>query len=144
MESGQGTLRVTHVITGLRPHGAELALLRLVRATQGRAEHAVVVLTAGAGLRSEFEAAGATVHIGGLSVRPDPRPWWRIASAVRRSRPDVVQTWLPVADLIGGLCGRLLARAPVVWNVRNSEHDLGRWGWPTRTAARSCSAPCRT
>lgn len=134
MESSRGTLRVTHVITGLRPHGAELALLRLVRATAGEIDHTVVVLAASAELRPDFEAAGATVHVAGLRPRPDPRPWWRIVSAVRRSRPDVVQTWLPVADLIGGLVGRLATRAPVVWNVRNSEHDPRRWGRPTRLA----------
>lgn len=137
MDAAPGALRVTHVITGIRPHGAELALLRLVRETSDRCSQHVVVISDSDELRDEFTQAGAAVSIVGLSRRaPNPFKLVRLVRAIRSSRPDVVQTWLPAADLLGGLATRLTSRTPVVWNVRHSEHQPGKWGWPTRLAIR--------
>jgi glycosyltransferase involved in cell wall biosynthesis len=80
---------------------------------------------------------GAAVTTIGLSRRT-PNPWRlvRLARSIRASEPEVIQTWLPAADFLGGLLGRLTTRAPVVWNIRMSEHRPGRWSWQTRLVVR--------
>jgi glycosyltransferase involved in cell wall biosynthesis len=39
---------------------------------------------------------------------------------IRFFQPDIIQTWLYHADLLGGLCGRLAWRAPVVWGLHHT------------------------
>jgi len=135
MVSRSGTLKITHVITGLRPHGAELALLRLVAATRDQCHHHVIVVSDSAELKGQFEDVGAVVTTIGLSRRsPNPLKLWRLGTALRDSAPHVVQTWLPAADFLGGVLGRMAVRVPVVWNLRLAEHR--RWNWQTRVVVR--------
>jgi glycosyltransferase involved in cell wall biosynthesis len=137
MDSASGTLRITHVITGISPHGAELALLRLVGATAASCRHELIVISGLDALREQFEAAGASVTVIGLGKRsPNPVKLFRLARAIRTNRPDVVQTWLPAADLLGGVLTRLCTRVPVIWNLRISEIEPGRWGYLTYLTTR--------
>lgn len=130
-------LRITHVITDINPGGAELALLRLVEATRDRCAHTIIVISHWDPLRPSFEGLGASVITIGLGRRhPNPIRFARLARALRKSSPDVVQTWLPAGDLLGGLCARLVTRAPVVWNLRNSELDPQRSHRLTRAITR--------
>lgn len=125
------------MITDINPGGAELALLRLVTATADRCRHQVVVISHWDPLRPDFEAVGVPVEVIGLARRrPSPLRLLRLAVAIRRSQPDVVQTWMPAADLLGGFAARLVTRAPVLWNLRNSELDPGRSHRATRAVTR--------
>ena len=51
---------------------------------------------------------------------PDPRAVLRLARAVRKWKPDIIQTWMYHADLLGGIVGKLCGNVPVVWNIRHS------------------------
>lgn len=91
---------------------------------RGRFQPVVVSLTGGGGLAPEFERIGVPVYDVGMSrgVADLAGPWrlWRL---LRRERPDVLQTWLYHADLIGLVVG-VLARVPAVaWNIRCSRLD---------------------
>jgi glycosyltransferase involved in cell wall biosynthesis len=57
----------------------------------------------------------------------------RFVGVVRRESPQIVQTWLHHADLLG-LTSKIVARTPVVWNIRNSFH-LGLSSWVTKVCA---------
>jgi len=64
-----------------------------------------------------------------------PRGIVRLGRILSRQRPDVVQTWMYHADLVGGLVGRGL-RIPVLWNLRNSDLDPMRTSFATRLVVR--------
>jgi len=49
----------------------------------------------------------------------DPILAWSIVQLVRRLRPDIVQTWLPQMDILGGAAA-LLNRVPLVVSERSS------------------------
>jgi len=53
--------------------------------------------------------------------RPNPLPFLRLVSLLRRQRPQILQTWLYHADLVGLLAGRLAGVPAIVWNLRCSE-----------------------
>jgi glycosyltransferase involved in cell wall biosynthesis len=130
-------LRIVHVITDLEPAGSELALLRLVEATADRCNHHVISLSTAASLRHRFEAAGALVTVIGLGRRVlNPVRLVRLGRVIRAAQPHVIQTWLPAADLLGGVIGRLATNAPVVWNLRCSDLAPERSSRTTRLVSR--------
>ena len=126
-------MRIVHVITGLRVGGTEIMLAKLVaRMDRGEFENVVVSLMDPGPVAERIRAVGITVHA--LGLRPGPAALWGVASLarlLRRERPQIVQTWLYHADLLGLFAARL-ARVPrVVWNLRCSNMDLRQYAAST-------------
>jgi glycosyltransferase involved in cell wall biosynthesis len=110
---------VVHVITGLNQGGAEAALYRLILA-QPHPTHSVISLTT-EGLYAQLlrekgidvTCMGARSPLGAMRLLP------RLTAQLCRLSPDVVQTWLFHADLLGGVAA-WRNRIPVVWSMRCS------------------------
>src|SRR5215211_5897530 len=105
---------VLHVITTLDVGGAQMSLLKLLRHTdRERFTSRVVSLTEAGPVASMIEDAGVPVHALGMrGGRPDPRAVARLGRLVRGRRPDVMQTWMYHADLLGGLAARAFRGPP--------------------------------
>lgn len=116
-------LTVLHLITGLETGGAQRALARLVAGTDRRRFRPVVVSMTGAGaLGSEIAAAGTEVRTLDLpGAVPTPTGVIRFLRLLREVRPDIVQTWLYHADLLGLLAKAVPSVPHLLWNVRCSE-----------------------
>jgi glycosyltransferase involved in cell wall biosynthesis len=123
-------IRITHVITGLNTGGAEMMLFKLLsRLDRNGFMPEVISLTADGPVGDRLRGIGVPVHVVGMARGvPDPRGVLRLASHLRRARPDLVQTWMYHADLIGGLAARLAGIRAVAWNIRGSDLE------PTTTA----------
>lgn len=131
-------LKVLHVITGLANGGAEGVLFRLAAATRERVEHAVVSLRDDGVYGERLRDLGIPVGALGMqtpagAVLGLPRLW----REVRRMRPDVVQTWMYHADLVGGGAARLAGCRNVVWGIRHSTLDGEKR--TTRWVAKVCA-----
>ncbi|HUO84036.1 MAG TPA: glycosyltransferase [Thermoanaerobaculia bacterium] len=117
--SGRRFTRILHLVTGLRVGGAETMLRNLVtRMDRTRFENRVVTMTSGGELAAEIVSAGIPVE--SLDMRPsvpDPRAVFRLARLLRVRQPDLVQSWLYHADLLGALVAGP-ARRTLLWNVR--------------------------
>jgi len=116
-------LTIAHLITGLETGGAERMLARLVATTDRRRFRSIVISLTGPGaIGPQIEASGVALYtLGARRGLPDPRAVVRLARILRERRPDIVQTWLYHADLLG-LLAWLLGRAPhLVWNFRATE-----------------------
>src|SRR6476620_541692 len=99
-------IKVAHVINTLSIGGAEGMLLKLLTHTdRGVFAHRVYTLLSPAG-----PLAGAVANLG-VPVRelgmgrgtPNPVHVFQLARWLREDPPDLVQTWLYHADLVGGL-----------------------------------------
>jgi glycosyltransferase involved in cell wall biosynthesis len=89
---------------------------------RSRFDSTVISLRNSGDLRSRVIALGIPVYSlkidGPLSAAASI---WRLARLVRRTKPDIIQGWLPLGNLLGFLAGRLTSeRVPVVWNIRQS------------------------
>jgi glycosyltransferase involved in cell wall biosynthesis len=127
---------IFHVITTLGFGGAERMLARVIFADQGRKpiRHVVVSLLGG-GYAEQIRATGVEVHNLGLDrVWRFPGAILRLVRLLRRTRPDVVMTWLYHADFLGTLAVILsgIGSCRLVWNLRCSKLDLADFAHTTR------------
>ncbi len=131
-------MHVCHLITGLGVGGTPVMLSKLLHALQGRARFTVIGMTDDEGCAPAIRALGIPVHTLDMQRgRPNARALWRLSSLLRRDRPDVLQTWLYHADLMGLLAARTAVRCPVVWNVRHATLTPGLDSRSTLLAARA-------
>jgi glycosyltransferase involved in cell wall biosynthesis len=129
-----GPVLVTHIITDVSTGGAEIMLLKLVsQLDRQRFAARVISLTSSGPIGDRLEALGVPVQALGMRPgSPDPRAVLRLAGWLRANPPDLVQTWMYHADLVGGIATRLAGRAPVIWGIRNSNLDVVRSRRSTR------------
>lgn len=140
-------IRVTHVITGLSADGAERMLQRVVqRMDQTVFRNEIISLTDCGVIGEEMSAAGipvTAVHmgksVGGMFGL------YRLRKALKRSKPDVVQTWMYHADLLGGIAAKANSlRTPVVWGIHHGSLDRETNKRSTVLTARLCAALSRS
>jgi glycosyltransferase involved in cell wall biosynthesis len=115
--------KVAHIITGLSTGGAEMALAKLLGA-MNRQEFVPVVIALGetGPLAHRIRAMNIPVHE--LDIKPrlfDIFKIFSLSSLLRNEQVDVVQTWMPHANLIGGLAAFFAGRIPCVWSLHMSD-----------------------
>ena len=120
-------MRIVHIITGLRSEGTQNVLFRLLRAQDSsRWNNIVISLTEKGVIGAKLEEQGIEVH--SLGMRPgnlSVRRFQKLVGLLRSKEPDIVQTWLYHANLVGGIAAKLAGAGPVIWNLRHSELDPG-------------------
>jgi glycosyltransferase involved in cell wall biosynthesis len=132
--------KIIHIIVGLDVGGAELMLKRLIESHHDRVhtEHSVISLTDCGTVGLQLRAQGVEVTTLGMrSAFGTIRTVWRLARIIRAARPDIVQTWMYHADLLGGVAARLAGHKNIIWGIRTTEVDSG----PRATAVvrRACA-----
>jgi glycosyltransferase involved in cell wall biosynthesis len=131
-------MKVLFVITGLGPSGgAERMLFRLARGMSAHFERRVVSLGSLGAVGEDLQRAGIEVHALGMKgLASAPAAIVRLSAIIRAYRPDVVNTWMYHADLIGGLASRLAGVRAIAWNIRNSDLSTAYSKASTRAVAR--------
>ena len=138
-------LRVCHLITTLDVGGAELMLARLVeRMDPARFRCEVISLVEPGPVGVRLRDAGVAVTSLGLRRgRPSAGAVRRLVRELRKHRPDVLQTWLYHADLLGLVAGRLAGVPHILWNVRSSDMAMRRYGLLSRLTLHACRFAAR-
>nr|WP_298013539.1 glycosyltransferase [uncultured Castellaniella sp.] len=138
--SVQAPLRVMHIISGLLHGGAETVLQRLTTAPGTRVRHTVVSMRGEGVMGASLRDAGVEViSLDMQGALGSVRGLWRLYRLLRGRRPDVVQTWMYHADLIGGVLARLAGIRAVAWGVRNSGVSLAESSRSSRITAWLCA-----
>lgn len=127
IDQPQKPIRVLHVIGSLDVGGAEVVLQRLIQATQGNGlSHEVVSLTTMGPIGQSLASSGIPITcLNARSLTTLPWAIIRLSQIIRKQRPDVVQTWLYHADMIGGLAARLAGTRAVAWSVHSTHLHFG-------------------
>jgi glycosyltransferase involved in cell wall biosynthesis len=121
--------KVVHLITDLDTGGAEKMLTKLLAfMKRERFSNSVISLTDRGTLGDEIAMLGVPVLTLGMQRgTPGLGGIGRLMGLLRQEKPDIVQTWLYHADLLGTIAS-CLVRVPVLcWNVRCSDMDMSRY-----------------
>jgi glycosyltransferase involved in cell wall biosynthesis len=128
---------VLHVITGLESGGAEGVLYRLA-ITDKEARHIVVSLMGMGKYGSMFQEQGIDVFCLDMPKGKITRKGIEtLRKIVMKERPDIMQTWMYHADLLGGMVGRSAGIKNIFWGIRTS--TLISTSLKTMMVARLCA-----
>ncbi|WP_417435987.1 glycosyltransferase family 4 protein [Idiomarina abyssalis] len=130
---------VVHIITGLENGGAEGVLFRLCT-NDTVYQHSVISLTSegkfGLLLRQN-EVRVITLDMKGMIN--SLMKLYNLHKALKTLSPDVVQTWMYHADLLGGIIAKLSGVKNINWNVRHSNLSRAHNSLSTILVAKSCA-----
>ncbi|TMP54725.1 glycosyltransferase [Pseudoalteromonas sp. S1612] len=132
-------MKITHVITGLNDGGAEAALFHLCKANKENEHHVISLMGNG--------KYGELLRTEGFLVDTLNMPQGKVTlhgliklfKLMRIKKPDVVQTWMYHADLVGGVIARLVGIKNINWGVHHSNLTPGDSKKTTIYIARLCS-----
>jgi hypothetical protein len=111
-------LRVLHVIGGLELGGAETLLYRLATRPSADFEHEVICLGPPDWYSSRLAQQGiAVTHLGMTSALASARTALHLRRLIRERRPDVIQSWMYLANVMSSLVRR---GTPIVWGIHGS------------------------
>jgi glycosyltransferase involved in cell wall biosynthesis len=113
-------MRIMQFIIGIDVGGAEMAMLRMSCELRRRGHDIqVYCIRRQCKLEREFTKIGVPVYyfspVAGL---------FETLKHAREFKAEVLQSWMPHANLLGLLLGRLVGKPKVVWNIRQT---LNRW-----------------
>ncbi len=132
-------MNILHLITDLDTGGAETMLLRLLSRIDREAFQVEVgSLTSVGPIGKQIEALGIPVWALGMKRGiPGPGALYRFYRRLQDHPPELIQTWMYHADLLGALGSP--GSIPLVWGVHNTVLEPGASKRLTRWTARMCA-----
>lgn len=129
-------MKLLLLIPSLAAGGAEGQLVLLANGF-GRLGHDVTVAVLSGGGRLEQKLSGVRLADLGKGCKRDlPRTLSRLATLVRREKPDILHSYLGTANILAALCGMLFPGLRVVFGLRASNVALDDLGFTSRLAYR--------
>lgn len=118
-------MRILHIISGLGVGGAETLLYRLAQVSQNaRTEHLVISMSSVGIMGARLQTLGVEVRALGMGTGvPQPLLVRKLINWIVEYEPDVVQTWMYHADLVGGFAARIARRM-----LASKAPSMGRFG----------------
>lgn len=129
--------KIIHIIHGLGQGGAERTLFNLLKTMpDSHYEFGVIVFGNPSFYSSHIEALGIPIYY--LNVRKINliKATYRLTKLLRKTRPDIVQTWLYYSDLLGGISAKLCRVKRVIWGIRCEGINLKK----STTVLKKCCA----
>lgn len=112
--------KILHVITGLNDGGAEAVLFRLCSFDKS-SRHAVISLMDSGKYGRLLKAGGVDLYCLNIPAgKVRLLALFKLYKLMRQLKPDVVQTWMYHADLIGGVIAKLAGIKNIVWGVHHT------------------------
>ncbi|MGP5313376.1 glycosyltransferase family 4 protein [Psychrobacter faecalis] len=116
-------MKIVHITTGLNNGGAEGVLYRLVTHDQDN-EHIVVSMMDAGKYGPMLLDKGVRLYCLNLDQgKFSLKAIVKLYKILKKTNPNVVQTWMYHADLIGGLTAKVAGVKNIFWNLRHTSFD---------------------
>ena len=113
-------MQVLHIITGLKRGGAETLLYRICQFDK-EYNHTVISLTGTQDYGKMLNQINVSVYaLNFSSSKINFFGLFKLYKLIREIKPDVVQTWMSHADLIGGVIARFAGIKNIFWGVHHT------------------------
>lgn len=132
---------ILHIINTLELGGSETALYRLLKTMHADYTFFVIVLQKPGYYSALIEQLGIPVHYLNITKTNIPTIFFKLNSLIKQISPDIVQTWLYHADLLGGICAKWCGVKKIIWGVRCEGKNLKL---PTHLLKITCALLSRT
>lgn len=124
-------IKILHLITDLNIGGAEMMLQKLVSNMNGEHyENIVVSIMDKGSLGEKIEKNGVRLYTldmkKGISAFSGIIKLFKI---IKSEKPDIIQTWLYHADMLGLICGKLSGMSRICWNLRCSNMEMSKYSF---------------
>lgn len=140
-------IHIVHLISSLDVGGAEMMLYKLIsRIDPNRFQNTVICLIEVGPIGDKLRELGISVHsLGMRRGQPSLFALYRLVRLLHRKKPNILQTWLYHADLMGLIAARIANTPVVAWNIRSSNWDISQYrrtsGWVVQGCAWLSSQP---
>lgn len=119
-------MKIIHIISGLKKAGAEKNLYNLV-INDKKNLHIIISLTGTHYYGNKLKNNNIKIYCLKLKQNlNDIKKIFHLFKIIRYENPDIVQTWMYYADIIGGIISKLAGVKKVFWNLRSDGLDLKR------------------
>jgi glycosyltransferase involved in cell wall biosynthesis len=131
-------IRVLFVITDLNFGGAEIMLRNLLTHMDSNAfEYEVVSLQNTGPIGEQIQEMGIQVHALNMNPqKPQLKSIFQLAKIIRKFHPDVINTWMYHADLMGSIAALFSGSPPVIWGIHHTVGDQEELKFSTRQIIR--------
>jgi glycosyltransferase involved in cell wall biosynthesis len=114
-------MRIVHIITDLEKGGAENSLYKICKYDKSN-EHIVISIKSLGDYNLLLKKIGVKLYDMNIKFYSFFKFIYLI-NLIRLLKPDIVQTWLPQGDFVGGIASKLSGINRIVWNIRYSKLD---------------------
>lgn len=132
--------KILHIITGLNDGGAENSLYKLLINSQNNVQNVVIsFLNEGKYgpliQREKIKVYYLFQNRGSFSFKL----FYKIYKIINKERPDIVQTWMYHADLLGGLTAKFSGVKNIFWNIRSGDYSIKDTSFKTKVTIYLCA-----
>lgn len=115
-------MKILHIINSLTFGGAQSVLVELLKNWDDHRDQQMVISLRKPGQLSEqIEALNIPIeHIDLEPSKFEPAKFLQLARIIKLYQPDLIQTWLYHADLIGSIAARSVSSAPIIWGIHHT------------------------
>ena len=134
-------ISVLCLITSLSAGGAQTMLYRLMsRLDRAKFKPQVVSMMDLGPVSEQIRALGIPVRSLGMSQgMPNPLALLKLVRSLQCDKPDVIQTWMYHADLLGSFAAKLAGNIAISWGIHHSHLSGTESKKLTRVTARLCA-----
>lgn len=134
-------IKIVHLITDLNIGGAEKMLYNLLcHMDKHNYSNTVISMTDFGDLGFEIEKLGVKVYALGMKRGvPNLNALIKLLKIIKKEKPNILQTWLYHADLLGAIASFIKKRHQIVWNIRCADMDLAKYSSLTTYVVKICS-----
>jgi glycosyltransferase involved in cell wall biosynthesis len=127
-------MRLLFLTRSLVRGGAERQLVTLAKGLAARGHQvAIACFYPAEGLADELAASGVRLRICGKGGRWDvARFLGRLVTIVREEQPEILHSYMPIANIVAMTLKPLFPRIKIVWGVRASANEFAGYDWLLR------------